>query len=382
MGNGFWLAVGQMCQICFWTVRYLPAGSWRFLPRRVLAFGLAVPVFVLFQLLHWLGFALDEVLFRRYRRVKINRPVFVTGIPRSGTTHLQRVLAGHEQLTSMQMWECFLAPSITERYLFSSLSRLFSPLRKLSDHFRFPFFEKMRSVHKLGLNEAEEDFVALLPINACFLLVVLFPEVRHYWQLSDFDHSMSDKRKAAILRFYRRMIQKHLYFHGPQKRYLCKNPSFMSWIGSLNTEFEDASFLVCEREAAATVASQISSLRPIWRLIYGEDISADFSSKIVSMLAGYYHYLDSEALQEAHALHLPMSQLVSDLESTVKDVLKHCELPLTQAYASILSTESSASKTYRSSHSYDRKGVQGWSEMASDFPLRFVETAYKGEVTQ
>ncbi|TCS40153.1 sulfotransferase [Reinekea marinisedimentorum] len=382
MGNGFWLAVGQMCQLCFWTVRYLPAGHWKHLPRRALAFGLAIPVYLFFQCLHWLGFALDEILFRNYRKVDIQQPVFVTGIPRSGTTHLQRVLARHEQLTSMQTWECFFAPSISERYFYSAIGAIFKPAGRLFSHVNIPFLEKMRSVHKLGLNEAEEDFIALMPVNACFLLVVLFPEVKHYWALTGFDQQVSESRKATILRFYRRIIQKHLYFHGTDRRYLCKNPSFLSWVGSLSAEFEDARFVVCEREVDATLPSQISSLRPAWQLVYGEDLSAAFSERIIQMMAGYYHYLDSHLVNHPSVMLMPMHSLVQDLQGSVAVVLSHCKVALSDQFAGCLEEEAARAKSYRSSHKYNRSGVNTMAHAFAMFPKHYVGRFYKREVAK
>jgi hypothetical protein len=382
MGNGFWLSVGQMCQLCFWTVRYLPSGHWKHLPRRALAFGLAIPVFLIFQFLHWVGFALDELLFRKYRKVRLDKPVFVTGIPRSGTTHLQRVLAQHEQLSSMKTWECFFAPSISERYFYMKVGKLFRPVSHVFQQLQIPFFDRMRSVHKLGLNEAEEDFIALMPINACFLLVVLFPEVKHYWHLSNFDQDVSRQRKTTITKFYRRLIQKHLYFHGEDLRYLCKNPSYLSWIEALSDEFDDACFVVCEREVDATLPSQISSLRPAWQLIYGEDISADFSRRIVQMMVGYYGCLDSCTAEKKSVKRLPMHLLVEDLEGSVVSVLAHCGVPVSAQFSGCLAAEVIKAKSYKSSHKYNRSGVNVMKQAYGLFPKHYVGSAYKREVAK
>lgn len=374
MGNGFWLAVGQMCQLCFWTVRYLPRGNWRQLPRRTLMFGLTIPVLIVFQMLHWLGFALDEILFRRYRKVSVTKPIFVTGIPRSGTTHLHRVLARHDQLTSMQTWECALAPSISERYFYRFAAKLLSPVGLLFKRLPISFFQKMDAIHQLGLNEAEEDFIALLPINACFLLVVLFPEAEQYWRLSQFDKSMSETEKRRILKFYHRMLQKHLAFHGERKRYLCKNPSFMMWVKGLSQQYPDASFVICEREADKTVPSQLSSLQPTWKAFYGEPMSDAFSEKIVNMLAGYYHYLDVLPLEEVNAMRLPMSALVSDLNSAVNSVMDHCEIPMTQNYRAVMNAEVHQARQYQSQHQYIQADMFNWQTLKPRFPAQFLRS--------
>jgi len=368
MGNGFWLAVGQMLSICFWTVKYLPYGGWRHLPKRALMFGLAVPVFMVLQCIHWLGFALDELFFRRYRKVAVHRPIFISGIPRSGTTHLHRVLARHDRLTSMQTWECLLAPSISERHLWRFVGRLFSPLGRWLGTSKLPFFKDMSAIHSLGLTEPEEDFLTLLPINACFLMVVLFPEEAALWRLARFDAAVPAKKRRAVMAFYRRMIQKHLYFHGADRRYLCKNPSFASWLGSLKESFPDADFILCTRPAQKTLPSQLSSLYPGWRLFHGATFTPAFELRIVAMLAGYYR--DVELFRQANdgVGCVEMSALTRDLDGTVRALLTRLDLPLTANYTASLAEEVSAAQRYRSRHTYQQQAFRvRWSEVAHRF---------------
>ncbi len=368
MGNGFWLAVGQMLSICFWTVKYLPYGGWRRLPRRSLMFGLAVPVFLLLQSLHWLGFLLDELLFRRYRSVIVHRPIFISGIPRSGTTHLHRVLARHDQVTSMTTWECILAPSITERYLWRFLGRVARPLGRWLAVSRWPFFKEMSTIHTLGLSEPEEDFLALLPINACFLMVVLFPEEASLWRLARFDASVPESRRRVVMKFYRRMVQKHLFFHGEHQRYLSKNPSFASWLGSLKKRFPDACFFLCTRPPEKTLPSQLSSLYPGWRLIHGPFYTPAFEQRVVSMLAGYYRDVAHFKRFALQAVEVPMARLTKDLESTVEDLCGQADLPVTPAFERALVEEVVASKRYRSQHAYQPQAVRvRWSDVAHRF---------------
>lgn len=367
MGNGFWIAVGQMCQLCFWTVRYFPKGSWRKLPRRTLTFGLAIPVLLFFQLIHWFGFALDEVIFRRYRKVAVTKPIFISGIPRSGTTHLQRVLADHDKLTAMQTWECVLAPSITEKNFYRFVGKLLKPVAQWIGRLPVGFLQQMDSIHKLGLNEAEEDFIALLPINACFLLVVFFPSVDHYWRLSEFDSKLSRSQRKQTLKFYHRIIQKHLFFHGSHFRYISKNPSFMTWSNSLVEQYPDCSLILCERPAEKTVQSQLSSLTPTWQLIYGEAMPDSFKNRIVGMLAYYYQYLSSLDLKACNAKRLPMTQLVGDLRGSIELVLEHCELPATEVFSKAIEVHIAAAGEYKSTHHYGGDFNREWQRYSALF---------------
>ena len=105
--------------------------------RRAFFLLIVYPLFLAVQLLHWLGFLLDELLFPHYRKTAVQRPVFITGIPRSGTTFVHRTLAKDPRFTSLSTWEALIAPSITQRKILRALAaadrRIGAPLRRMVD---------------------------------------------------------------------------------------------------------------------------------------------------------------------------------------------------------------------------------------------------------
>ncbi|MFT4901153.1 MAG: hypothetical protein ACI81V_000420 [Lentimonas sp.] len=62
---------------------------------------LAYPLFLGLQLIHWLGFLIDELCYPHYRRIEVKAPLFIAGIPRSGTSFVHRTLASDPSFTSM-----------------------------------------------------------------------------------------------------------------------------------------------------------------------------------------------------------------------------------------------------------------------------------------
>lgn len=413
----------------YWPLRYfINAPNWQTLRQLCVVWGL-LPFFLFLQFSHWLGFLIDELCFRQYRLIKVQSPIFVTGIPRSGTTHLQRVLAGHTELSSMVLWECLFAPSISERMFYRSLTQLSQRVaRCLKPMARLPgirdavagferLFTCIDHIHTLGLNEAEEDFVALMSVNACFLLVLLFPQQSWYWQLTRFDDAVNASERDTILCFYKRLIQKHLYFHDGALqtsglRYLSKNPSFLPWLNSLRQYFPGARFILCEREPAMAVASQLSALRPAWRFLQGGAMSERFVWQLVKMLGEFYHRLDRElnlaraqytqhniklqnSYQNSHqsrdhdhtgnddearnhhdALVVPFDGLKEALSATITQIIQFAQLPMNEAFTDYLQQVTQASRTYRSAHQYDLSEFSlDWSGLESLFPRRFSAQA-------
>ena len=226
----------------------------------------AFPLLVALQLLHWLAFLLDEIFYCDYRGVEVREPVFVLGPPRSGTTFLHHVLSTMPGTTTFRTSECLFGLSVSSRKLLLGLARLDRtigrPAERLGTWLGRRILASVDDIHPIALNEPEEDFLCLLPLAACFLLIIPFPRAAWLWDIVRCDTELDNIAKRELLGWYRRCIQKHLYVFGPEKRFLSKNASFSGMAEALLAEFPDARILFTSRDPLAVVPSQLSSLRP------------------------------------------------------------------------------------------------------------------------
>lgn len=141
------------------TGKWLASFEWT--PRRALIIVAYLVVVPIVELIVWTGLLLDLLLFPRFRRVRVEAPVFVVGNFRSGTTFLHRLLAAdRERFTSMKMWEVLFAPSITQRRLVVGLVRLDRWLgRPIPRFIRWmeSRWQQANVMHEVSLAEPEED---------------------------------------------------------------------------------------------------------------------------------------------------------------------------------------------------------------------------------
>ncbi len=72
---------------------------------------------------------LDHLVYPGHRKQPINRPIFIVGNPRSGTTFLHRLLLGAGGMASFELWEMLFFPAITARKL---LGRIVPRMDRLS----------------------------------------------------------------------------------------------------------------------------------------------------------------------------------------------------------------------------------------------------------
>jgi hypothetical protein len=317
-----------------------------------------LPVFALIQALHWIGFFLDECLFRDYRRVKITEPLFVLGIPRSGTTFLHHVLSQDSQFTTFQTWECLFAPSVAERHLWAALARLDRwlgrPFGRLLAFAEGRVFSQLQGVHTTALMAPEEDYLTLIPIFACFILVLPFPCSGFTWQMGTFDRDMPEAERRLVMSFYRASLQKHLHFHGAEKRLLSKNASFAPLVGALQQTFPDCRIICCMRDPLETVPSQLSALRDGLALFGNDPDETGFRQQLMTQLTFYYHNLLTKLVScpKNQRVFISARSLKSNLKPALTLAYARLGITLTDEMSSRLETADGESKQYTSGHRY------------------------------
>lgn len=325
-------------------------------PRRLAVLLLLGPVYLLLQGAHWLGFLADELLFRRYRRVVVKEPLFITGIPRSGTTFVHRTLSREtDRFTTFSTWEALLAPSITERKLIRGLSRLDKaiggPVHRLLEAATRRLTGTFSHIHEVGLGAPEEDYLTLLPAAGCFILVLAFPASPSLWRLGRFQE-MPDEQREILVTFYKRCLQKHLYVHGIGKRLLSKNAAFASWMPDLRFTFPDARYIVCIRQPRAALASQLSSLRSGLEF-FGTLAAADtFSLQFQTVFAHAYRILleEQRSFLIDHLALIEQSRLREQTGSILRGTLHQLGIPVSPALQAAIEEAERESRERPSHH--------------------------------
>lgn len=349
----FYMFMTRATCLPWWGILYLKSGKLRRLPRRLLLLLVIYPLFVTLQALHWLGFLLDELLFRGYRKVAVQRPVFIVGPPRSGTTLLQRTLARDPGFTTFKTWECLFAPSISERYIWRALARLLTPLAPLVHRHRPAFLRQLDRIHATGLAEPEEDNLVLLPIFATLLMFVFLPARSLLTELTFFDRLVPADRRRVITEFYYRCVQKHLYFHGPEKRFLSKNPTYTAMVESLAGQFPGARFVVCTRAPVETTPSVLSLLATALDMA-GRDMTPQFRDEVLALQHFYYSHL-RQALPgvDPQAPVIAMISLKQQLPETLESLYRNLGQPMMPEFRAVLADEADTVRRHVSSHDYD-----------------------------
>jgi hypothetical protein len=208
-------------------------------------------------------------------------------------------------------------------------------------------------IHEVSLDDPEEDYFLLLPIFACFLLVVPYPYHEGIWKLSRFD-VLPEKERHPVMAFYRSALQRHLYVAGPEKQLLSKNPSFTPFIRSLRETFPDGKVLCCVRDPVEVVPSLLSSIRTGAELFGYEVAEPRIREQFISMLEFFArHALDSlDGIPKDRHAFVPLNEMGKDVKGFVLDIYRRFGWEADPEFRERLTLESHRGKGYKSRHSY------------------------------
>jgi len=315
--------------------------------------------YVVLEIANWIGFFLDRILFPGYRRQEIRQPVFIIGVPRSGTTFLHRVLAQDEaQFTSMKFWEILLAPSVTQKKIFKTIGEFDrlcgSPLYRLVCIAEKYMFKSFSDLHQHSLFEAEEDGHLLLHIFSSAIIFSVLPFEEELLPYFLFDMELDAVSRSRIMSFYKRCVQNHLYVFGKNKQFLSKNPVFSTMVQSLDETFPDAKFICTVRTPFETVPSTISMAARYFNTFLNPLEPYPFLDGLLKVLSCYYNYplAKLDALPPHRQQIITYSALVERLAQTVSDLYARLGIPMNPAYSQILQKEQEKAQRYKSKHSY------------------------------
>jgi len=281
----------------FFAAQNTPA---RLTRKRTIFLLLYYTVWPLGSLVHWFCFFLDDILFPAHKTQPIEKPLFILGNLRSGSTFLHRLLSrDSETFTSLTIWDIYLTPSVIQKKITQFFSRLDNKLGGHLHHLLYDFDRRTLGkfkIHPISFFQPEEDENILFHIWDSFWVSFLFPFMDELPNYQHFDEALPPQHKRRIMAFYKSMLQRHMYANG-KKYYVAKAPAFSAKIETLAEFFPEARIIYLARNPLDMLPSTISWINYARRVFTQPKETYLYLDEIVDFTQHWYRhplkYLDS-----------------------------------------------------------------------------------------
>lgn len=326
-------------------------------------------VWPLGQAMHWFFFRLDDILFPAHKNQPVEKPLFILGNFRSGSTFLHRLLSrDSETFTSLTTWDIYLTPSVTQKKITQFVSRLDKKYFGGVLHRALFAFDRATlgkvKIHPISFFQPEEDENIHMHIWDGYFVTFLFPFMDEFPDYIHFDEALSPERKRRIMTFYKSMLQRHLYATGA-KYFVAKNPAFCAKIETLAEFFPDARILYLARNPLDMLPSTVSWINYAREQFTGPHGEYQYIDEIVELTQYWYRhplrYLDAHP--SPRHLIVNYDDLIQRPEAVIRGFYEQFGYPDKPGLPAIIDQAVKETLTFSSDHrySYEQMGfTRGW----------------------
>ncbi len=285
--------------------------------------------------------------------IEIDAPIVIAGLPRTGTTHLQNLIAADPALRFLPYWEAVepvlgaaeaapLGPNDPDpRVVRCDAAMAF--LDQALPHFKAMF--------DVGTHHAHE-YINLLALDAStmfFDTMAPMPSWRaHYRRTDQTPHYAYLCRALQVLQFVRPQGDGR---RGGRTRWILKSPQHLEQFGPLISTFPDATVLVTHRDPVAVTASLVTMLTYVGWLshetIDPPRIGAYWADVIEQMLSAAVR--DRELLPAGQSIDIMFGAFMADEPAMLAQIYDVAGQPLD-------ARAEQAQATYLADHGRNRHG--------------------------
>ena len=256
---------------------------------------------------------------------EIRRPLFIVGLPRTGSTLLHHLLAQDPGSRVAQAWEVMYPspPPTRERYETDPrIARAARQLRWLDT-----LTPDFKTIHPTGAQLALECIAIMSPSFLCWRFNTMYrvPTYQEWLEGQDF---------LSTYALHRRFLQQ-LQWRAPAARWVLKAPSHMLAFDALLQTYPDAQIVQTHRDPLTVLASA-ASLTAVLHGAFTDwpdlpEIGREVSRRWTMGIERALQVRCSGRVAEDRFLDVHYHDLVRDPLTAVRRIYSHFEIPLSEA---------------------------------------------------
>lgn len=255
---------------------------------------------------------------------RVERPLFILGLPRTGTTILHELLAQDRANRVPMTWEVMHPWPPPERATFDSDPRI----AQVEKHFQgvdkiLPGFKAM---HPMGA-QLPQECVALTAHDFATMIYHTTHSVPSYQAWLE----AADMR--PVYAAHRRQLQ-YLQWRCPAERWVLKSPGHLWALDALLAVYPDARIVQTHRDPLKVIAS-LTSLITLLRSMASDridpvEIGADWTKRLAAGLQKTMDVRASGILSDDRAFDMHFPEFVGKEIAMVRRIYQHFDLELTE----------------------------------------------------
>jgi hypothetical protein len=282
------------------------------------------------QVIHLLAtrlhFVDDERRHPEILDLRIERPLILTGLPRTGTTILHDLCALDPAGRAPQEWETEYPWPAPEAATYTTDERIARKQAKIDA--LLEAMPNLRSMHPWGATLPSDclNFLALSFTCAQFIATFTVPEYSHW---------LSTARPDGVYRTHRRALQQ-LQWRGPQGRWILKEPQHLLDMKQLIDVYPDACIVQTHRDPVRTIVSVASLIWTIQSILKPGRAKAETGAQVLELFGAHLErgtIARQSAAVDNRVLDIAYRDTVLDPVGTVKRIHEHFDLPFSDEHA-------------------------------------------------
>ncbi len=321
------------------------------------------------QLLELLGHRLELTDYRKRHPAiadeQIRRPLFILGLPRTGTTLLYGLLAEDPANRAPLSWEIDQPCPPAETATYENDPRIESTQARFDQVNRLaPGFQ---TIHPVGALMPQE---CIVPTASAFMSI----RFQMCFDVERYDDWFLEQDMHPTYEHHRRFLQ-HMQFRHKGDRWILKSPGHLGPIDALFDVYPDAMVVQTHRDPIRVIPS-VANLEYTMRLVSSDDVDPSRVGRQMmqvwsKLLAQGMRARERHPERESRILDLAMHEVVRDPIACIERIYAHFDLPLSDEARDRM-------RRYLAAHPKHEFGIHRYSLEAFGLDETSLNAAFKG----
>ncbi|MCB0510756.1 MAG: sulfotransferase [Bacteroidetes bacterium] len=281
-----------------------------------------------------------EELCRKHPEIEelaIEKPIIITGLQRTGTTRLQRLLAAHPDVRSLSSWEA-LNPAPLPKDSNNKKRKNFAQTAERALRYMSPDFF---AIHPVEYEAPEED---VLLNDMTFVSAVSEATMN----IPSYSAWLENQSTLFSYQYLKKILQV-LQWQNPNKKWVLKTPEHLGNLEEIFAVFPDAKLIHCYRDPLKVIPSFSSMLYHSNRIfsdkVDAEKLARHWLQKNAKMVDGAFNYWEEHP--NSPVLHISYYDMMRKTKEEMNKISSYAGLAWNEEIEAIIEQKNNKNQQHK-----------------------------------